>query len=488
MATVYWDFTNSAWGTDSSYHESSKITSWSSGSSDSNNSVLLQYRVYSNNTNGKIYLQFRVRTKNKSFTTTRNGYLCNGASQYGDSSTYYIQILHGSTSVYKYAPAQVTSAQVSTSVLEKLPKIKLSSSGFYNHTASEDGSSYTSPVTVEVTSYAGQAIKAYVRLSWCRIYTVSGVKYIEWDNMRSPTTITLCTLPTASWAVSYNANGHGTAPSSQTKYANASLTLRSFISNVTTGGTKSNYTITGNASANGGTWSGSNGSASYTTLKHVYSQTYWNTNSSGTGTNYSSSGSYTANAGTTLYAIWKDTQTAASYTYVLPTGTPTKAASTTDNFTVTFNANGGTTTKTSQSSSKPVTYSFKGWFTAASGGTQRTTSSHVTASETVYAQFNSTTGSQTAVTLPTTAQCTRDGYELLGFSTSDTATTATYLPGASYTPTSTIVLYAVWVATTSVFPKVYINGAWRDAVPYVYVGGVWKEAKANIRVGGEWKE
>ena len=290
------------------------------------------------------------------------------------------------------------------------------------------------------------------------------------------------------YTVSYNANGHGTAPSSQTKTEGTALTLRSFIGDVTTGGTTSNYTITGNASANGGTWSGSNGSASYTTLKHVYSQTYWNTNSSGTGTNYSSGGSYTANAGTTLYAIWKDTQTAASYTYVLPTGTPTKAASTTDNFTVTFNANGGTTTKTSQSSSKPVTYSFSGWFTAASGGTQRTTSSHVTASETVYAQFSSTTGSQTVVTLPTAAQCTRDGYELLGFSTSDTATTATYAPGASYTPSASIVLYAVWLITTSVFPKVYVNGAWRDATPHVYVNGAWKEAKADIRIGGAWKE
>jgi hypothetical protein len=47
--------------------------------------------------------------------------------------------------------------------------------------------------------------------------------------------------------------------------------------------------------------------------------------------------------------------------------------------------------------------------------------------------------------MPTATQCTRSGYKLLGFSTSNTATTATYAPGASYTPTATTTtLYAVW--------------------------------------------
>lgn len=321
----------------------------------------------------------------------------------------------------------------------------------------------------------------------------------------------------ATYTVAYNANGHGTAPSSQTKTYGTNLTLQSFIANVN--GTESTVTITGNA--NGGSWSGSNGSAKW---RPVYSQTYWNTNSSGTGTNYSSGGTYTANAGTTLYAIWKTTNTGTSYT--LPTGTPTHANTTTNTLTVSYNANGGTSTPASQTSSKTVTYSFKGWFTASSGGTQRTTSSRVTAAETVYAQFNSTTGSQAAITLrpaithnnttptsytvtfnanngsttktsqtanvtrtwtfngwhegsasgtshnasssftpsatvtmyagwntsdstgsvtmPTAAQCTRTGYTLLGFSTSSTATTATWQPGASYTPTAAIEVFAVW--------------------------------------------
>ena len=277
------------------------------------------------------------------------------------------------------------------------------------------------------------------------------------------------------YTVGYNANGHGTAPSSQTKTHGTALTLQPFISNVN--GTESTVTITGHA--NGGSWSGSNGSAKW---RPVYSQTHWNTASNGSGTNYGSKGSYTANSGTTLYAIWKTTNTGTSYT--LPTGTPTKANGTTNTLTVTFNANGGSTTKSSQTSSKTVTYTFKGWFTASSGGTQRTTSSRVTAAETVYAQYNSSTGSQSSVTLPTTSQCTRSGFTLLGFSTSSTATTATYNPGASYTPSASIILYAVWQSSGRV--KVYNGSAWVAKSVKLRSGSSWETISVKRYNGSSW--
>jgi hypothetical protein len=87
---------------------------------------------------------------------------------------------------------------------------------------------------------------------------------------------------------------------------------------------------------------------------------------------------------------------------------------------------------------------FSGWYTSASGGTKRTTSSQVSASETVYAHYGEGTSAYPSVTLPTASQCTRTGYTLLGFATSATATSAAYSPGGSYTPTAGITLYAVW--------------------------------------------
>lgn len=434
----------------------------------------------------------------------------------------------------------------------------------YNKGANGTGTNTTDTKTYGVALTLKGAIftrTGYTQTGWST--TDGGAKV--YDLSASYTTNAATTLypywTINTWTVGYNANGHGTAPASQTKTYNVALTLQPFISNVN--GTTSTVTITGN-NQNGDSWSGSNGSATWCP---VYSQTYWNTNNSGTGTNYSSGGSYTANAGTTLYAIWETTNTGTGY--VLPTGTPVKNSTTTNTLTVSYNANGGSSTPSSQTSSKTVTYSFKGWFTAASGGTQRTTSSRVTAAETVYSQFNSTTGSQAAitlraaithanttpttytvtfnanggsstktsqsaavtrtwafngwhegsasgtshaasssftpsvnvtmyagwdtsdstasVTLPTAAQCTRTGYTLLGFSTSSTATTATYAPGATYTPAATIELFAVWERNDIV--KIYTGTQWVLAPSYIYKNGAWTQFTViKIYDGSQWKE
>ena len=120
----------------------------------------------------------------------------------------------------------------------------------------------------------------------------------------------------------------------------------------------------------------------------------------------------------------------------------------------------------------------------------------MTAAETVYAQYSSSTGAKTSVMLPTTTQCTKSGYVLAGFSTSSTATTPTYVPGIAYTPTADIVLYAVWeiievhtsdyigkpagftvinTSSTNKKYKVYVRvgSAWQTAIPYVYYNGTW---------------
>lgn len=74
------------------------------------------------------------------------------------------------------------------------------------------------------------------------------------------------------YPVTYNANGAtGTAPASQTKTNNVTLTLASNSGNLA----KIGYTFSG-----------------------------WNTAANGSGTNYAAGGSYTANASVTLYAKW----------------------------------------------------------------------------------------------------------------------------------------------------------------------------------------
>jgi hypothetical protein len=129
---------------------------------------------------------------------------------------------------------------------------------------------------------------------------------------------------------------------------------------------------------------------------------------------------------------------------------PTKA-STTSSCTVTINANSGSSTVTSRTSNRTTTYSFSSWNTNSGGtGTSYAAGASYTgnAALTLYAIYSSSTGAYGAVKLPTTSECTRSGYDLLGFSTSSTATTASYSPGANYTPTGNVTLYAVWKLKT----------------------------------------
>ena len=338
---------------------------------------------------------------------------------------------------------------------------------------------YIAPYTASETGYNAKAYSASssftIAYSYRHQYSVTVTCSESVTIPYSPPTYT----------VSYNANGHGTAPSSQPKTHGTTLTLRPFISDIV--GSDNTVTITGNA--NGGSWSGSNGSATWATTYH---QTYWNTASNGSGTNYSSSGNYTANADATLYAIWTSSNQGTSY--ALPTGTPTKASTTGSSKTVTINANGGTCSITTLTSNVTTTYSFKGWFTATSGGTQRTTSSRVTAAETIYAQYEATAGPQSSVTLPTVTQCTKEGAVLSGFSTDSEAIVPSYSPGSSYTPSASVTLYAIWSeAVTSTyqgkargFVTVYQSNDFHKYVAFVKVGTTWRPAIPYVYYDGRW--
>ena len=147
------------------------------------------------------------------------------------------------------------------------------------------------------------------------------------------------------YTVSFNANGGTGAPASQTKTHDVSLTLSS------TAPTRTGYTFNG-----------------------------WNTAADGTGTNYSAGGSYATNADLSLFAKWTLIQ-----------------------YTVTWDANGGTVSPTS-----------------------------------------STVNSGSSVTAPTP---TRAGFNFSTWrnpiSGGDPVTVAA---GGSYTPTASITFYAIWTA------------------------------------------
>ena len=153
---------------------------------------------------------------------------------------------------------------------------------------------------------------------WALAEGVSGT----YSGDSSTATVDVTVSAKTSYTIAYNANGHGTAPASQTKWYGTALTLRGAIS-------ATGYTFKG-----------------------------WNTYAGGGGTAYAAGGSYTANAAATLYAQWQ------AVTYA-----------------VTYNANGGSGAPASQtktygtaltlSTTTPTRsgYAFVGWGTSASATT-----------------------------------------------------------------------------------------------------------------------
>ena len=153
------------------------------------------------------------------------------------------------------------------------------------------------------------------------------------------------------------------------------------------------YTVSYNANGGSGApssqtkWYGTNLTLSSTKpTKSGYTFAGWSTSSSATSATYAAGGTYTANASATLYAVWIQNATKC---------------------TIAYNANGGSGAPSSQT----------------------------------HTQYTTSTISST--------KPTRANYTFLGWSTSSTATTATYLTGGKYTNNSlsngaTVILYAVW--------------------------------------------
>jgi len=230
------------------------------------------------------------------------------------------------------------------------------------------------------------------------------------------------------YTVAFKANGGSGAPSSQTKTHGVDLTLSSAKP------TRTNYTFKS-----------------------------WNTKSDGSGTSYASGGKYKANAAATLYAQWAQntwtvtyaanggSSTPKSQTKVAGTALTLRAAithaSSSSTITTTLNANGGSATGASGNkltSTKTTSYAFTKW-KATNGTLYDAGGSYTTdAATTMTAQWSSS-NSYTAITLPTP---TRTGYTFNGWYTAASGGSKAGNAGASHKPTADATLYAHWTIIT----------------------------------------
>ncbi len=259
------------------------------------------------------------------------------------------------------------------------------------------------------------------------------------------------------YTVSYNANGGSGAPANQTKTYGVALTLSS------TKPTRTGYDF----------------------IK-------WNTNSSGTGTNYNSGANYTSNANLSLYAVWSKKTYTVSYNANGGSGAPSSQTKTYDvNLTL-------TSTKPTRTG-----YDFVKWNTKADGtGTNYNSGASYTsnAAVTLYAvwtqseytiSYNANGGSgapsqQTkdyneTITI-SSVKPTRADYIFIKWNTKADGSGINYDSGDNYSANADIILYAVW-QTTYTSPvinnikayRVDTNGITDDDGLYAKVEFVWTE-------------
>lgn len=254
--------------------------------------------------------------------------------------------------------------------------------------------------------------------------------------------------------------------------------------------------VTGHFYNNGSTWQGSPGSRftlSIDGIGNIYDQrrtfsgnSFDFSASRGVGTSYN-------NRTYTVHAWWDSSGFSHGTDYATTTVIVPAVARPT--YTVSYNANGGSGAPSSQtkqhditltlSSTKPTRdgYEFAGWGTSATDtGVKYAAGGQYTgnASITLYAiwtnvakltiNYNANGGSGAPVSqthlINTTskisgAKPTRDKYVFLGWSTSNSATSATYIADGQYTNNSftngaTVTLYAVWLKKS---PSIYINSS-----------------------------
>lgn len=333
------------------------------------------------------------------------------------------------------------------------------------------GTSYTTNAGLALTAnYSSSTTKGSVTTATATKSNTTSTRTVTFNaNTGSCNTSSLNSTATTTYSCNgwYTAKSGGTKRASsggsytpsaaETVYAQWSSSTGSYSAITLPTATKTNTTSTRTVTFDATTNSGSCSTASLnSTSSTTHTFNGWYTATSGGTLRGKAGASYTPSASETVYAQF--TTTTGSFTTVtLPTASRT---STTNTRTITYNTNGGECVKTTDASTSTTSYSLNGWFTSATGGTNRGKAGATytpSASEKLYAQFGSTTSSYSSVTLPTP---TKQGYKFMGWSTSSTATTG--ITG-SYTPASDVTLYATWERDLIGCIYIKINGSWQFA-------------------------
>lgn len=233
----------------------------------------------------------------------------------------------------------------------------------------------------------------------------------------------------------------GTLPADQTRTYPASSTIGT--NNMSkSAGEENSYTVT---YAHGTNTSGTLPSKQTSKNKLTYAKNGWTTGSTNVNDrDYANGARYSSASNLTLYPNF--TRTVANQGVTLATNNLTKTSVTNATYTVTFNANGGSVSPTSASASKITTYGANGWTTTKDSATKNYNNGAATGALsgnlTLYPCFSASTNTG-SVTLPTPS---RTGHSFSGWYTAASGGSRVGGGGSSYTPSSTVTLYAQWGA------------------------------------------
>ena len=330
----------------------------------------------------------------------------------------------------------------------------------YNFSKWSNGST-TNPLTVSNITANTHITPVFVLKSYTVTWNPNGGT-VDPTSTTKTYGSTLGTLPTPTRAAdaqyTYTFKGWFTAATGGTQISASTTVTKNVTYYAQWTATPRSYTATFNG--NGG------GTPSPSTITKTYGSEL-GTLPTCSRTGYTFLGWYTASSGGTK--ISSTTKITGTVTYY--------AQWSINSYTVTWNPNGGTvdptsTTKTygstlgtlptpTRAADAQYTYTFKGWFTAATGGTQISASTTVTKNVTYYAQWTATPRSYTATfngngggtpspstitktygselgTLPT---CSRTGYTFLGWYTASSGGTKI---SSTTKITGTVTYYAQW--------------------------------------------